>query len=489
MAKENGKFPAWLGLHLWQIQPVRDAMLIASIVGLIWLGYSLRVVTVPLLLALLLAYLFEPLVRRVTRRGWLSRQGMAVLIILTAGLLVVLPVIAGVGFGAVQAVNFGQQLAGNIERLRRSVEAPADEGLRAALPGGPWVAVRDAIVFERETAARNLGPAREVDAAPNGEPGATEPGVVEPGITEPGAGEPGAAGDGAAAGAEGAAPVVQEEGLFQEGIEETRSAVRQAVSWVYHLVEANAGTIARTVGRQAIGTGADAALAAFRFFFSIGFLAFTGFLTAFFFYFFCTSWGAVLSFWEKFIPDQRRTRVVYLLGQMDRAIAGFVRGRLTICGGMMVYFTLAYWMVGTPAPLILGPAVGLLSLLPYVAGLGMPVAMLLMAFNPDVSGWQAEWWWIVGGPILVSVVSQIIDDYVLTPTIQGKRTNMDTPTIVFASLSGGVLAGVYGFLLAIPVAACIKILLIEVVWPRIRAWAEGKSADPLPLGGIDERVE
>jgi predicted PurR-regulated permease PerM len=58
---------------------------------------------------------------------------------------------------------------------------------------------------------------------------------------------------------------------------------------------------------------------------------------------------------------------------------------------------------------------------------------------------------------------------------------MDTPTIVFASLAGGALMGVYGLLIAIPLAACLKILLREIFWPRFKAWAEGRARDFLPI--------
>ena len=49
-------------LHLWQIQWVRDLFLIVIVVCGIWLGYAMRDITIPLLVALLLAYLFEPLI-------------------------------------------------------------------------------------------------------------------------------------------------------------------------------------------------------------------------------------------------------------------------------------------------------------------------------------------------------------------------------------------------------------------------------------------
>ena len=428
--------PEWHRLHIWQIQPIRDALALASFVGIVVLGYRLSIVTVPLLLALLLAYLFEPVVRKVTRRGWVSRQGAALAIIVIAGLAVITPVMFGGGFALVQGINYTQSVIANVEKLKRSVDNPEASYAYEALPAGSWRKIRDFIVeAQREEARRAAGTPPEGD---------------------------------------------------ETALEETRSAIQQAAAWGFHWIQANAERVAGMVGRQAIGTGADAARAAFRTVTSIGYVLFIGFLTAFFFFFFCTGYGRVLAFWEGLIPERRKDRVFSLLAQMDRVIAAFVRGRLTICLCLIMYFTLAYWIIGVPAPMILGPLVGLLSLLPYVASLGMPVAALLMWLEPTTASWQSQWWWIVGGPILVSIGSQILDDYVLTPAIQGKGTNMDTPTIVFASIAGGALAGVYGLLLAIPVTACLKIVLREIVWPRFQRWAAGKSPDPLPLGDMTE---
>lgn len=434
--KDAGR-PEWHRLHLWQIQPVRDGLLIAALIGLVILGYRLSIVTVPLLLALLLAYLFEPVVSRVTRRKLVSRQGAALGIILIAALAIVTPLVFGGGFAIVQGINYTRGVVENVQALKRSVDSPENTQAYEALPSGGWRKMRDFIVEAQAEEARRA-------AAPSAE-------------------------------SEDGSP-----------LDETKSAIQQVAAWGFHWAQENAERIAGTLGRQAIGTGADAARAALRTFTSVGYVVFLGFLTAFFFFFFCTGYGSVLAFWEGLIPERRRGRIFSLLGQMDRVIAGFVRGRLTICLCMMVYFTIAYTLIGAPASLILGPIVGLFSLLPYLAGLGMPICMLLMWLEPTTASWQSEWWWIAGGPILVMIGAQIVDDYILTPLIQGKSTGMDTPTIVFASIAGGALGGVYGLLLAIPVTACIKIMLKDVVWPRFHKWAAGERADPLPLGDLSD---
>jgi len=90
-------------------------------------------------------------------------------------------------------------------------------------------------------------------------------------------------------------------------------------------------------------------------------------------------------------------------------------------------------------------------------------------------------WAIFIGPTAVMLVIQAIESYVLTPIIAGKATNLDPVTILVAVLAGGSIGGVYGMFLAIPLAACAKILVTDVVLPRVKEWTLGRADDPLPF--------
>ena len=229
-----------------------------------------------------------------------------------------------------------------------------------------------------------------------------------------------------------------------------------------------------------------AASAALRTVTSLGMILFMGFLTAFFFFFISSSFGRVMAFLRTLLPSSQKEQYLDLLGQMDAVIAGFIRGRITIAFLQSFVFTLGYALIGVPMALVLGPLVAILSIVPYLVLIGVPVSIVLMFLNVDGGGgemgFQSHWAWIVFAPTVFYFVGQSLDDYVWTPRIQGKATGMDTPTILFASIAGGALMGVYGLLLAIPAAACIKILLREIFWPRFKAWSEGKEKDFLPLG-------
>jgi predicted PurR-regulated permease PerM len=480
-------------LHLWQIQPLRDVMIVVAILGLLWLGYRLSIVTVPILLALLLAYLFEPVVRWATKRDRVRRPFVALSIIVISTLVVVAPAGFGIAFGLAQGSAFVQTQSANIQQLLKVLDKPEDKALRDGLPGERWRSLADWLIKQEARAAVDSA----VEGAKRGIKGKdaeSSSNVNDPGAKPP---TPDAASENAAAtltkteteaeaiqGAltstdsdsavltddAGSASILPMD-LVASGVAQITS---QAVEWLRN----HAGDL----GARAVRVGAGALGTLGRVAGSFATLLFGGFLTLFFFYFFCVSWDRVLSAFKELVPIAAQPRAFELASRMDRVIAGFVRGRLTICLCQMVLFTIAYLIIGVPAAFIVGPIVGLLTLVPYGASVGMPVAMLLMALNPTLQNdIRDSWWFIVGAPMLVQGISQVLDDYILTPKIQGKNTDMSMPMILFASIAGGVLGGVYGLLLAIPVAACAKILYLELVVPRLKAWAAGKAADPLPF--------
>ena len=140
-------------------------------------------------------------------------------------------------------------------------------------------------------------------------------------------------------------------------------------------------------------------------------------------------------------------------------------------------------MCGVPYGIALGTLTGALSIVPYLGGVGLPIAVGLLDVDqfglpPDA---RMAVWGILLWPTVVFVVVQTIEGYLLTPVIAGKATNLDPVTIVVAILAGGSVAGVYGMLLAIPIAACGKIVLTRIVMPRLLEFARGRVADPLPL--------
>ncbi|MCC5821969.1 MAG: AI-2E family transporter [Phycisphaerales bacterium] len=409
--------PDWARLHLWQMQPVRDVLLGLAVLGLFIVGQKTSVVTVPLLLAILLAYLFEPVIAWSVRRLGLHRRVVVGGIIGLVLLFVVVPAVVGATIGVAQLAGFGSRIAENIQTVQEAREAETEEEAEAVFAA--WA--------ERQ-------------------------------------------------GEEDFSPMWRWVYEQVSDSEEDPSAVRQVVAAGVAWIDANreqVATTAATFGMETIGRVLRWIGALFGF----GFMAF---LTVFFFFFTATEWVKLKGFGTKLLPDKNRDRILDLLVKFDRVVSGFIRGRLTIAFLQAIIFSVGYYIVGVPGAFILGPAVAILAIVPYLSMLGIPVSVLLLWLEGH-TGIRGAWWWVLGAPTAIYAIGQALDDYVFSPVIQGKSTGLDAPMILFATLAGGALFGFFGLLIAIPIAACLKILIQEIFWPRFKEWAEGRKGDPLPI--------
>ncbi|HBP86760.1 MAG TPA: AI-2E family transporter [Nitrospirales bacterium] len=188
-------------------------------------------------------------------------------------------------------------------------------------------------------------------------------------------------------------------------------------------------------------------------------------------YFFVFAWSFPSiqhTFWNV-VESQQNDRWPKLLSRMDRAIGDFFRGRLLIALMMSVMFGIGWWWVGMPYWILLGLGAGVLSLIPYAATVMWPVAILLKYLDMSVGSSPTDNYWmqILVWPSAVYLGVQLIEGWILTPWVQSQSTDLSAGTILLVVLIGGALGGVLGLILAIPFAACLKILAKELIIPRI----------------------
>ena len=445
--------------HLWHLQPVRDLLVIAVVVLTVYAGYAMRTVTVPLLVALALAYLVEPVVSRMSQWRRMSRPlaVAAILAVLGAVLAVAVAIVVPLAVG--QTLSFAENLRnhrydGAIARVVEAVPEPYRDDVQS------WV---NRVVAPQATGPGSQPPATEDEGA------AREPAGVPPQD---------------ASSAAAATPTQTE--TLAPGADETDAAAAAGPKLFERLPDSM-----RSVGLDSpflslLGAGSRQV---YGFALAILQLGLVAFLIPFYFYYFSVHWPSITGFFAKLVPDERKGAVFEIVSEMDRAVAGFVRGRIVICALMGVMFAVGWQICGVPYGIALGLLTGAFSIVPYLGGIGVPLAVGLLVVDqfgmpPDE---RMAVWGMLLWPILVFVVVQTIEGYVLTPVIAGKATNLDPVTIVVAILAGGSVAGVYGMLLAIPLAACGKIAVKRIVLPRLIEFARGRAADPLPIeGALDE---
>ncbi|MCC6679624.1 MAG: AI-2E family transporter [Phycisphaeraceae bacterium] len=199
------------------------------------------------------------------------------------------------------------------------------------------------------------------------------------------------------------------------------------------------------------------------------YLALAAVVTAFCFFFFSWKFQPLCDWFVPFIPRSHRDKTLELLGKMDQTVAAFIRGRLVQATVMGIVLSVGWWIAGVPGFLLLGLLSGALNLIPFAAVIGCAAAVALSAYGA-VAGGQFTLW-VLLWPVLVYAIAQTLDGWVVEPLVQGKATDLDPVTVLLVVMLGAALGGLLGMMLAIPVAACAKILSKEVLLPKLRELA------------------
>lgn len=192
------------------------------------------------------------------------------------------------------------------------------------------------------------------------------------------------------------------------------------------------------------------------------------------FYFFSWKYDRITAWFVPFIPSRSRERTLDILGKMDASVAAFIRGRLIQASMMAAILSIGWCVVGVPYWLLLGLLSGVLNLVPYAAIIGWLVATAL-ALVDHLSGGGSFSVMVLFWPTLVYAAAQLLDGWLVEPLVQGKATDLDPLTVLLVVLIGGSLAGLLGLIVAIPLAACVKLLAKELLLPKLRQLAAGEQ--------------
>lgn len=208
----------------------------------------------------------------------------------------------------------------------------------------------------------------------------------------------------------------------------------------------------------------------------ISYLAIATLITCFAFYFFSWKFHGLLQWCVPFIPETRRERTLDILKKMNNCTTAFIRGRLIQSFVMGAILSIGWAITGVPYWLLLGVAGGLLNLIPFAGFFVWPVAIALTWLDHVSGGSGFSLWAVLIWPSVVYGIAQGLDGWVIEPVVQGQATNLNPLAVFLAVMVGGSIAGLLGMLLAIPAAACIKILLDEVILPELRRLAANRKA-------------
>jgi predicted PurR-regulated permease PerM len=158
-------------------------------------------------------------------------------------------------------------------------------------------------------------------------------------------------------------------------------------------------------------------------------------------------------------PRSRRARVILISEDIFTKVGGFVLGNIitSMIAGAGTYIWLLIF--GVPYALVLALFVAFMDMIPVVGSTlgGIVVSLIALTVSLPVAIATAVFY----------IAYRQAEDYFLVPKIMGKAVEVPAVVTVLATLIGGALLGIIGALIAIPVAAAIRLLLNEIALPRL----------------------
>jgi predicted PurR-regulated permease PerM len=147
-----------------------------------------------------------------------------------------------------------------------------------------------------------------------------------------------------------------------------------------------------------------------------------------------------------------------VLDQSISAVAATLLGNIMISIVAGAVVGLAAFVFGLPFPVVLGVITGLLDLIPQLGATIAGLIVLLAGLTVSIPTAVAM--------LTLQLIYQQVENNVLYPVVFRRTVSLSALTTILAVMIGGSLLGVVGAIVAVPLAALIKIIVNEAARPR-----------------------
>lgn len=167
-------------------------------------------------------------------------------------------------------------------------------------------------------------------------------------------------------------------------------------------------------------------------------------------------WDILVAKVHALLPRRYEPRISSIARESDAVLSEFLRGQLLVMMALATIYALGLSLLGLDFGLLIGLLAGLVSFVPYLGFIvGIALAGTACAFQfQDLSH--------LLGVVAVFAVAQGLEGMVLTPKLVGEKIGLHPVAVIFAVMAGGQIFGMFGILLALPVAAVVVVLLRHV---------------------------
>ena len=162
----------------------------------------------------------------------------------------------------------------------------------------------------------------------------------------------------------------------------------------------------------------------------------------------------IAGYWDRvrkiFIKPETQAKVHEILMDADKCFSGYIRGQFIDAVLVGVLTTIAMLICQVPYPFVIGLLTGVGNLIPYVG----PVVGFVTLFVVCLI--EGAWSKLLIGGIVLAVLL-FVDGNIINPKLLSSSVEVH-PLLVFAAMiAGSAVGGLVGMLIAVPLAALVKI--------------------------------
>lgn len=155
------------------------------------------------------------------------------------------------------------------------------------------------------------------------------------------------------------------------------------------------------------------------------------------------------------VPPRYQPRLKEFMHKINLQLRSLLRGQLTVCTSLAVMYGIGLHYAGAPFAIFIAIFGGAASIVPYIGPILTitPAALLTLLFY----GVGANLLWV----FITFVVVQVIETYFLTPRVLGSRIGLNPVWVIVAFMVFSTAFGALGVILAVPIAAVLKVVIVE----------------------------
>jgi len=180
----------------------------------------------------------------------------------------------------------------------------------------------------------------------------------------------------------------------------------------------------------------------------------------------------LLQWFRRVLPASQRNELIPLIAQVNALLGRYVRGQMFLIGVMSTVTFIGLSILQVPFVLLLAIMTGVLEVIPIVGPITAGAIACLVALGHPAP-WGLSQIWYVAIVAAMYTVLRHAEDYFVIPLVIGRIVRLHPALVIFSLLTGGALYGLLGVLVAVPVAATLRLVLIYV-------GAKLRDEDPFP---------